>query len=145
MTTEKKQGRIVGAVKSVTNYEQVKETGQWIGSMISALDPRRIKAGRVETFDQARTRLGVNNEEIEQVRVNQVHIFWGVFTMMLCGWAVFAGQPFSLTALVLILSYSVMCLSMMFRASFRASQIKARTLHSIKTWASNRGYWLPWF
>lgn len=140
-----KNGSASDALKSLLAVERHKALIEIILNGLKALDPRRIRTGRVESFDAARTRLKVNNDEIEQIRVNHVLSFWGVFLVLAGAWSYHASQPFWLGSLIVMLGFSAMCLSLMFQASFRASQLKARTLHSVAEWAGNFEHWLPWF
>lgn len=139
----KKPSRIVGALKTATSYEQVKGMGVLIWQMAATLDPRKIKPGRVETFDEARTRLQVNNDELEACRLNHGRIFWLSLVMIAIAWAVRFSYGLSFLGVVLTLSFTAMCGALMFRHSFRASQIKARKLHSVKEWATNPAHWFP--
>lgn len=143
MTAEKKPSRIVSSLKALTSYDQVKDLGLMIWNMAGALDPRKIKPGRVETFDQARTRLQVNNEELEAARLNHGRIFWGAFGFIFVAWGVQAWQGLTLGGVCTAIGFTSICCALMFRHSFRASQIKARKLHGVREWLENRSYWLP--
>ena len=99
--------------------------------------------GRDETYDEARTRLRVTNDEIEQARRMQVLSFYCVLAVLVIAW-VFA-TPKTLFQLPPMLSFSLICLALMFVQSFRASQIKAKNLHAIKVWLRNPRLWFPWF
>lgn len=142
-TTEKKPSRIIGGLKAVTSYEQVKDGAVMIYSMLKALDPRNIKAGRVETFDEARTRLKVNNNELEATRLNHGRIFYIASLFIVLAWGLRIEYGFTFLGTILTLSFTAMCGSLMFRHSFRASQIKAKKLHSVKEWLNNPSFWLP--
>lgn len=143
MTEEKKPSRILAALKAATSYDQVKDMGLMICKMAGAIDPRKIQPGRVETFDQARARLQVNNDELEAARLNHGRIFWAAFLFIFLAWGAQTWRGLTIGSVCITAGFTAMCCALMFRHSFRASQIKARKLHSVKEWADNRRYWLP--
>lgn len=143
-----KNSKFVASLKSATCFDEIVSMGKLICDMAAFLNPSRIKRGRVETFDEARTRLRVSNEDIWKARKCWAFCFWGVFCVWLAGLALnaaFFPSSSLLQALSIaqVFGFSVMCFAEMFRASFRVSQIEAKKHHSVKYWASKPSLWMP--
>jgi len=130
-------------ISKIVGGKEIVETAQMIGSMAAQLDQRNIQPGRIETYNEARTRLRVNNDELETMRLNHARIFWIAVVFLFIAWAVRFYVGFSIQDMLLTITYSFICFALMFRHSFRASQLKERKLHSVQEWAGNKALWIP--
>lgn len=130
-------GKIVGVT-------HIKETTNWIIEMGKvAFIPK--KSERAETFNQAQARLGVTNEDIAKVYKNySISFYISVLCAFFCiGGAIHYYTEGTFIGVVSMLSIMSVCLANSFRFSFRAYQIKHRTLCSPNEWYANKKEWLP--
>lgn len=137
--------KIVESGKKMVNYEQARSTWKIIADLASGLNPRNIKKGRVETFQSAYERLGLNETTLGKVYTNY-------FLKLYVSAIILAGGT-ALTVMYVIngsgaavftyVGFACVCLSQMFSASFRMYQMRLRQLCDITQWIKRPGEWFP--
>ena len=142
----KKAGdKIVDGSKKVVAYDEVRSNWGLIKDWASQLNPMSVKAGRVETFENAYERLGLDEQTLVDVYKN-----W--FLRMYLTLAVFVGGLSvalyfvtlgKLLALLPFTGFAAICAAQIFTSSFRMYQIRTRQLCPISEWLSNRSEWFP--
>lgn len=144
--TEKKSlvGKVVGSVKdtgkAIMPIQEIQAGSNIIGSFFKTLKP---KQGRVETYNQARVRLGVSNEDIMKNHENFVFVFYiSLFLGLGCIGLIIKYAFFDHTIMGVLSSSSILlvCLANAFKHSFRAYQIKIKSLCSIKEYIQGKDY-----
>ena len=137
-------------VKYISGWDAIKKNHQTLTPLIDnikesvAVAKGNVKVNK-ETFEQAKSRLNVSEDEIEKVRNNYVLITWifWFFTIVSFGTVIYSlfGHHSVLGSLVpLVLSaYGATAI---LRYSFRAYQIKVRKLCSLKEFI-NVGEFFP--
>lgn len=128
------------------NVDEIKENYHSIKDLAhDVIDPRKIKQGRIETFESAKQRLNLSEKDIEGSYQN---FFWRfyiflMFLSLVIGIIVSGVIKGSYNAVPIALGGSIIFIAQMVVASFRTFQIRHRELFSLKTWASNPSEWIP--
>lgn len=138
----------VDSGKSTINYKEISGTASEIKKMANiALNPNHaIKNAKKETFQNAKERLKVTDNDLKAIYKNYSIIFYVfLFAAMIC----FLGVLYYLFILKSMISFLSMfvimlfCLINAFKFSFRAFQIKHQKLCSVKEWWDRASEWLP--
>lgn len=141
----KKAGeKIVDGSKKVVAYDEVKGNWAMIKDWAGKLNPRSIKPGRVETFQSAYERLGLDEETLILVYRNWFLRFYLTLTVFAIGF-ITAGYYIlngKLMALLPFMGFAAICIAQLFTSSFRMYQIRTRTLCPISEWLSKSGEWI---
>lgn len=130
------------SAKQMLAVEESKKNWNFIKAAAQSLNPKRIKAGREETFEAARERLHVEDEDLEKVYTNQVLKFW-VVCILLAGGIVATLLGQSWIGILPLIGFAALCLAILFNSSFRALQIKERKLFDVSYWAAHPEEWIP--
>ena len=127
-----------GAIKDGADY--IKATSKHL------LNPKEaIKNARVETFEQAVLRLGVNNDDLKKNYNNFTTTFWVSFVFGLICFANIVSYGLDGKVLSTLASLSIMfvCLANCFKYSFRAFQIRHRNLCAPSLFLQHKSEWFP--
>lgn len=131
----------------VVNVEEIKSNASFLkeAGTTLLLPGKTIKNARVETFDEAVRRQGLNDGHLTQVHFNYsasfyVSAFFGAVCIALFANALVAGSVmYSLSTLAIFL----VCLANAFRFSFRTFQIRHKRLCSVSEWFARKNEWFP--
>jgi hypothetical protein len=106
-----------------------------------------VRSNRVENFNEAMVRLGVQDEDIKKNYINFVRSFWISFFFAVVCLAYGFNMAFhsQIIGALACLSITTLCLSNCFRFSFRAFQIKHKKLCSANEWFARKSEWFPEF
>lgn len=124
---------IKAAIGSMLGWPTIRASGIWISTMARAVSPFRRRAGRNETFAAAMRRLDVDDGSVERNRRNfalMMHIH-GVAAVSGCimvarAFAAGTGTGFGW------IGFAVLNGALAFAFAFRAWQISARRLGSVR-------------
>lgn len=111
----------------------------------SGLRKKRATA-RVETFTEARSRLGLTRADLAAAYFRQVTLVWiyGFFAAFLgLPAALVCGIEGDLSPACASAGFVLVCGGLAFVASFRALQIKRRELFGVGAWVAQPSEWLP--
>ena len=145
MSIFKKAGeKIVDGGKKAVSYDEVKGNWGMIKDWAGRLNPKAIKPGRVETFESAYERLGLDEPTLALVYRNwflRFYLVAGVYALgvAVAGFYIFSGKWM---ALLPFLGFTAVCGAQMFTSSFRMYQIRTRSLCPVSEWISRTGEWL---
>lgn len=132
--------KVVNAEEIKSNASFLKEAGATL-----LLPGKTLRNARVETFDEAVRRQGLNDTHLTQVNFNYsasfyVSAFFGAICIALFANALVAGSVmYSLSTLAIFL----VCLANAFRFSFRTFQIRHKRLCSVSEWFARKNEWIP--
>lgn len=143
-----KKDKEVKNLKNNVNYEEVQGTASEIKKMAkSLLSPKEtIKNSRTETFQEARSRLGIIDADLIRTYKNFSLIFYISLAFSIfcfCGALYYLFVPQSIISAFAMISIMLLCLANSFKYSFRAFQIKHQRLCSVKDWWERSDEWLP--
>jgi hypothetical protein len=143
---KKQKIETVNFTKKVVGYESIKETSTYIRDMgrIAFIPKHKRSVVRVETFEEAQTRLGVSDEQIADVkRTYTISFYVSFFFALAClGLTCLYFARSDIIGILSSLSIMCLCLANSFRFSFRAFQIKHRSLCSASVWCNSK-QWFP--
>ena len=133
--------------KKVIAADEIKKNASDIKDMASIL-LKPTKSTKVETFNDAKKRLNVNDSELIQVYKNYVYSFYvslvfGIISFTLLMKYLFMDN--NIMGGIATLSILCICLANSFRFSFRAFQIKHQKLCTVKEWFDRGNEWFPSF
>ena len=133
--------------KKVIAADEIKKNATDIKDMASIL-LKPTKSTKVETFNDAKKRLNVNDIELIQVYKNYVYSFYvslvfGIISFTLLMKYLFMDN--NIMGGIATLSILCICLANSFRFSFRAFQIKHQKLCTVKEWFDRGNEWFPSF
>ncbi|MDD2820476.1 MAG: hypothetical protein PHW29_04360 [Flavobacterium sp.] len=134
-------------IKKIMGINAIKGGGTLVVNVIKSMI-LGTKSDTVETFDVARTRLGIDNEHIKLVykRYTQkfyVSLFSAIF---LIGLIIYYGYiQHSFGGLLSSTAVFTISLANMFNTSFRTFQIRKRTLYPVSEWFKRKEEWIPKF
>lgn len=129
----------------ILGFKAIKEGADFISESVSRLaNPK--KYARVETFEQAVERLGVNDDDLKQNRYNFILSFYiSIFFVLVCFGMV--NYNFFIASYLLggLASFSIMLVicANAFKFSFRAYQIKKRRLGGLAEFYKTPNEWFP--
>ena len=134
-------------VSKMVGFEAIKDGATYIKTTSKhLLNPKEaIKNARVETFEQAVSRLGVSDEDLKKNHNNFTTTFWVSFVFaMFCLYNIFNyGIGGHLLSALASFSIMLVCLANCFKYSFRAFQIRHRNLCSAKVFLNRFNEWFP--
>ncbi|WP_136419527.1 hypothetical protein [Herbaspirillum sp. ST 5-3] len=140
---------IVGTVKNTAGVEAIKQNHNYFKQMASlVLTPKKyIENARKETFEQAVQRHGVTDEDLKKNYNNFVITFYVSVVFALACAGVGLGYVFdgNLLGAVSALTITTVCLANAFKFSFRAFQIKHRSLCAVSDFMQRKSEWIPLF
>lgn len=128
--------------KKIIGTKEIADNAKWIGQMWKSLTFK--KKGRVETFEQAKNRLNVNDEDIAKVRRNYIISFYIVFAGFLfcAGMLIENVANKDLGSALSSIGIGSVLFACAFKFSFRAYQIKTGELCSVKKYLENKKEWI---
>lgn len=134
-------------VGKMVGFEAIKDGAIYIKTTSKhLLNPKEaIKNARVETFEQAVSRLGVSDEDLKKNHNNFTTTFWVSFMFaMFCLYNIFNyGLGGHFIPSLASLSIMLVCLANCFKYSFRAFQIRHRNLCPTSVFLQRANEWFP--
>lgn len=146
MSFVKKTGdKIVDSGKKMVGYEDVKDNWSMIKGWLGSLNPKSIKPGRVETFENAYERLGLTEEDLKNVYKSWFLRFYLTLFVFAIGFfsVVYFVLNDNFISLLPFIGFSAICVSQLFASSFRLYQIRSREFVEVSNWFKNKSEWLP--
>lgn len=133
------------SAKKITNYDEISTNWQLIKRGVTALNPNNIKEGRVETFQNACQRLGLSESDMARVYFNWFVTFFISAVFLVAGLVVSISQAADgeWVSLMSMVGFGALCLSLMFRSSFKMYQMRIRTFCDVNQWVGNPLEWVP--
>lgn len=144
-TAGKVAGKTTRYGKRVINYEEIQETGHWIGDMFRRLRAGRAGPTREETFANAYQRLGMDEQALAlSYKYYNVRFYiFAVFSAVGIGIALHSLIFGHIWTLLMTISFLAICFAFLFQSSFRCFQMEQRELVSVSYWAQHPGRWIP--
>ena len=133
--------------KNVINYKELSENIYFVKDSINKLNPKnKIKNSRTETFEEAKKRLNLTDEDINKTNKNFVYMFYIslFFAIILFSLSVYFlfSEKLIIKSLATISIMLVACANM-FKFSFRSYQIRKQNLCDVKIWWNDSNEWIP--
>lgn len=131
--------------KRVVNYEEIQETGHWIGDMFRRLTAGRAGQGREETFANAYDRLNMDEAKLAlSYKFYNVRFYvFGVFAAIGIGIALHSLIFGHVWTLAMSIGFLAICGAFLFQSSFRCFQMEQRELVPVSYWLQHPGRWIP--
>lgn len=129
--------------RKITSADELEKNGKFIVDMVKNISTVP-EAERLETFQNAYIRLGLDEEKLEQnykFFLIRFRIFLG-FSILGLGLLIWNLVNFSFAFLACI-GFLAYCLAQTFIGSFRILQINKRELVSVSYWLKNKKHWWP--
>ncbi len=139
-----------GYAKGLVNAEELKDNLDEIKNMANVvLNPKNAsKQGKVETFEEAKQRLKLSQEDLKSTYYNFTWMFYIYFIFaIMCYFGVVYYLFFAPAKLPALSFFGIGCFltAASFKYSFRAFQIKHQKLCSISDWLERKNEWFPKF
>lgn len=133
--------------KSVVGWDEARSGGSYILEMLKRLNPKYVSANaRKETFSEAQSRLNVQDHDLRIIYKQLALSFYvSLFFAIVC-FGILLHVLFNVRNILSslsVLAIFILCLSNMFRFSFRSFQIKHKKLCPFQDWWNRSSEWIP--